>query len=66
MVSDSLQEPCTSLTCLAETHIDDVAAAFILLIEEALKPNGGKAQWGDNGYYFAAGHQFVSTKTIDI
>ncbi|KUJ12211.1 NAD(P)-binding protein [Mollisia scopiformis] len=40
------------------THIDDVASAFILLTEEALKPNGGKAQWGDDGYYFAGGPQF--------
>ncbi|KAF8855924.1 NAD(P)-binding protein [Acephala macrosclerotiorum] len=40
------------------THIDDVASAFILLAEEALKPNGGKAQWGDNGYYFASGPEF--------
>jgi len=42
-----------------QTHIDDIASAFILLVEEALKPNGGAAQWGQNGYYFVAGAQFA-------
>jgi hypothetical protein len=40
-------------------HVDDVADAFILLIEEALKPNGGQAQWGSDGYYFAEAGEFV-------
>jgi hypothetical protein len=30
-----------------------LSAAFILLTEEALKPNGGIATWGRDGYYFA-------------
>lgn len=46
----------------SETHIDDIASAFILLVEEALKPNGGAAQWGQEGYYFVAGAQFVSVQ----
>lgn len=41
-------------------NIDDAASAFILLVEEALKPYGGKAQWGGEGYYFAEGQEFVS------
>ncbi|CZT09181.1 related to nucleoside-diphosphate-sugar epimerase [Rhynchosporium graminicola] len=41
-----------------QTNIDDIASAFILLVEEAVKPNGGKADWGQNGYYFVAGAQF--------
>jgi len=41
-----------------QTHIDDIATAFILLVEEGLKPMGGKAQWGDNGYYFAEAGDF--------
>ncbi|KAG4411878.1 hypothetical protein IFR04_014995 [Cadophora malorum] len=41
-----------------QTHIDDIASAFIFLVEEALKPNGGAAQWGQEGYYFVAGAQF--------
>ncbi|KAI3552863.1 hypothetical protein CABS03_14392 [Colletotrichum abscissum] len=36
-----------------QIHIDDCADAFILLAEEAAKPDGGKAQWGRKGYYFA-------------
>jgi hypothetical protein len=49
----------TGLTKVA-TYIDDVVAAFVILTEEALKPSGGEAQWGDNGYYFVNGVEFVS------
>ncbi|KAH0566351.1 hypothetical protein GP486_000257 [Trichoglossum hirsutum] len=34
-------------------HIDDVAQALVLLAEEALKGEASKAQWGEQGYYFA-------------
>ena len=47
-------------------NIDDAASAFILLVEEALKPNGGKAQWGSEGYYFAEGQEFVSVMQHEI
>lgn len=40
-----------------QVHIDDVAAAFMLLVEEALK-NGGRAQWGSDGYYFVEADEF--------
>ncbi len=43
-----------------EVHVDDVVGAFILLIEEALKPEGGRAQWGKHGYYFCEAGEFVS------
>jgi hypothetical protein len=43
----------------ADVHIDDLCDAFILLAEEALKPNGGSAQWGDEGYYFVEAGEFV-------
>ncbi len=46
------------------THIDDIAAAFIVLVEESLKPNGGKAQWGSQGYYFADGAEFVGVSRL--
>ncbi|KAE9377570.1 NAD(P)-binding protein [Stipitochalara longipes BDJ] len=39
-------------------HVDDLSDAFILLVEEALKPSGGSAQWGDEGYYFAEAGEF--------
>lgn len=39
--------------------MDDISSAFILLAEQALQ-NGGKAQWGQDGYYFADGAEFVS------
>lgn len=39
-------------------HVDDVVAAFLLLSEEALKSNGGNAQWGQEGYYFVEAEEF--------
>ena len=41
-------------------HIDDLGAAYILLIEEALKENGGRVTWGPQGYYFVETGEFVS------
>ncbi|RDW75541.1 NAD(P)-binding Rossmann-fold containing protein [Coleophoma cylindrospora] len=35
-------------------YITDLAEAFRILTEEALKPHGGKATWGREGYYFTA------------
>jgi nucleoside-diphosphate-sugar epimerase len=37
---------------LIDVHINDLATAYILLVEEALKPNGGAATWGPEAYYF--------------
>ncbi|KAJ6166827.1 hypothetical protein N7470_002274 [Penicillium chermesinum] len=39
-------------------HIKDLARAFVLLAEEALKPNGGAAAWGPEGYYFVESGEF--------
>lgn len=33
-------------------HIADLAEAYNVLTEEALKPSGGKSSWGEEGYYF--------------
>ncbi|KFY81989.1 hypothetical protein V500_10923 [Pseudogymnoascus sp. VKM F-4518 (FW-2643)] len=33
-------------------HITDLAEAYNVLTEEALKLNGGKSSWGKEGYYF--------------
>ena len=40
-------------------HIDDLTEAFILVTEEALKTGGGKAWWGEEGYYFVEAGEFV-------
>ncbi|PYH38802.1 2-deoxyglucose-6-phosphate phosphatase [Aspergillus neoniger CBS 115656] len=51
-------------------HVSDVAKAFVVLTEEALKPNGGTATWGPEGYYFAEAGEFswkgVSEKVTQI
>lgn len=36
-----------------------MADALVLLAEEGIKPDGGKAQWGDEGYYFVEAEEFV-------
>lgn len=38
---------------MSHVHVLDVARLFVLLIGEALKPNGGVADWGEQGYYYA-------------
>lgn len=42
------------------SHIREVVDVFILLVSEALQPNGGKADWGSEGFYF------TSTSTISF
>lgn len=49
-----------------DVHIDDITDAFILLAEEALKPGGGKAQWGEEGYYFCEAGEFVSFLSMHL
>ena len=45
-------------------HIDDLGAAYVLLVEEALKENGSRATWGPEGYYFVETGEFVSDPRI--
>ncbi|KAF2430889.1 NAD(P)-binding protein [Tothia fuscella] len=46
-------------------HIADLAEAYNVLVEEALKPNGGASTWGKQGYYFvqAAEHTWKDVTT---
>lgn len=43
----------TGVSTMSHVHVLDAARLFVLLIGEALKPNGGVADWGEKGYYFA-------------
>lgn len=43
----------TGVATMGAVHVLDLARLYLLLIGEALKPNGGSADWGVNGYYFA-------------
>ncbi|KAF4548746.1 NAD dependent epimerase/dehydratase-like protein 4 [Elsinoe fawcettii] len=38
-------------------HVGDLADVFVRLVEEAVK-GGGKATWGEKGYYFAESEEF--------
>ncbi|KZP27413.1 hypothetical protein FIBSPDRAFT_853607 [Athelia psychrophila] len=42
------------------SHISDVVEIFLLLASEALRPDGGKADWGGDGFYF------TSTSTVSF
>lgn len=42
---------------LLDVHVKDLADAYLILVNEALKPNGGAAAWGPTGYYFTAVHE---------
>jgi nucleoside-diphosphate-sugar epimerase len=45
-------------------HINDLADAYVLLTEEALKEGGGKAAWGADGYYFIENGEYVSSHAL--
>lgn len=47
------------LTKISDVYVGDLANACVLLIEEALKPEGGSAQWGLEGYYFVESGEFA-------
>jgi hypothetical protein len=58
------------LTWIPEIHIDDLAAAYELLVQEALKQEKGSATWGSDGYYFTEAGEFqwgqISTALAQI
>lgn len=39
-------------------HVKDVVDALIFLTEEASKPNGGKAVWGEEAYYYVENGEY--------
>lgn len=39
-------------------HVRDLAAAMVVLVEEALKDGGGKADWGEKGWYYVEGSEY--------
>ncbi|KAL9111273.1 MAG: hypothetical protein Q9227_004352 [Pyrenula ochraceoflavens] len=45
-------------------HVDDLAGAYGLLVEEALKADWDRASWGAEGYYFVEGGEFSLMLTL--
>jgi hypothetical protein len=41
-----------------EVHVQDLSNVFLALVTAALSPEGGKATWNDQGYYFTENGQF--------
>lgn len=42
-----------------ESHIRDLSKIFLGLVTSALEPNGGKATWNEDGYYFSEAGTFA-------
>lgn len=45
---------------MSTIHIHDLGRMYLLILGEALKPNGGAAQWDAEGYYFGANDEVVT------
>lgn len=41
-----------------ESHVHDLSNIFVALVTAAMEPNGGKASWNDEGYYFSGTGSF--------
>lgn len=46
-------------------HVNDLADVFIFLAEQALDPNG-KANWGEEGMYYAEGGSYVFKDLVAV
>lgn len=42
-----------------QVHVRDLSNVFLSLVETALSPDGGKATWNEEGYYFAESGDFL-------
>lgn len=42
-----------------EVHVQDLSELFLALVTAALSPDGGKASWNKEGYYFAENGEFA-------
>lgn len=42
-----------------EVHVQDLSEVYLALATAALSPDGGKATWNNEGYYFAESGEFV-------
>ncbi|KAN0094037.1 NAD(P)-binding protein [Hyaloscypha variabilis] len=40
-------------------HVRDLGRALVFLVEEALKEGGGRAEWGERGWYYVDGGEYV-------
>jgi nucleoside-diphosphate-sugar epimerase len=53
-----------------EVHVQDLSEVFLALVTAALSPDGGKATWNQEGYYFAENGEFcwgdIGRKIADI
>lgn len=46
-------------------HVKDFGDAAVLFIEQALEPNGGKAEWGEKGVYYVDAQEIVFRELVD-
>ena len=53
-----------------QVHVQDLSEVFLALVTAALSPDGGKATWNKEGYYFAESGEFrwgdISSKISEV
>jgi len=45
-------------------HVKDLASVVILLIEDALRQDGTRMTWGDDGVYYVSGREYVLVDVV--
>ncbi|KAH9209443.1 hypothetical protein DL95DRAFT_437995 [Leptodontidium sp. 2 PMI_412] len=50
---------------MSAVHVKDLADVFVYFVEEALKSEGSKVEWGDNGVYYVEGREYVFADVVD-
>lgn len=56
----------TGATTMGAVHVADLARLYLLIFGEALKPNGGAADWDAEGYYFAETGEISSAQHVKV
>lgn len=56
----------TGATTMGSIHVADLARLYIMILGEALKPNGGAADWGAEGYYFAVTDEISIAQHVGV
>ncbi|KAH7319125.1 hypothetical protein BKA65DRAFT_437816 [Rhexocercosporidium sp. MPI-PUGE-AT-0058] len=50
---------------MSSTHVKDLADLFVYFVEEALRSEGSKVEWGDKGLFYAEGQEVVFADVVD-
>lgn len=56
----------TGVTTMGAIHVVDLARLYVMILGEALKPNGGAADWDAEGYYFGVTDEISIAQHVKI